>query len=60
MVGIQTLRHWHCRCGYHNAGVRRCSGCHRSAPRWVRINTRIWLAQQKARQSTRDLLSRPR
>ena len=50
MTGIQTLRHWHCRCGYHNAGFDPCAGCHRRAPKWIRINTRIWLAQKRARE----------
>ena len=43
-----TLRHWHCRCGYHNAGFNPCSGCHRRAPRWIVRNTRAWLAARRA------------
>jgi hypothetical protein len=39
-----TLRHWHCECGYHNAGADPCIGCHRRAPHWIRHNTRTMLA----------------
>ena len=46
-TGQDTLRHWHCECGYHNASADPCSGCHRRAPRWIRANTRAWLDAQQ-------------
>src|SRR5260221_14431933 len=35
----ETLRNWHCRCGYTNVAHDPCKGCHRRAPRQVRCNT---------------------
>jgi hypothetical protein len=37
---VETLRQWHCWCGYTNVGFDPCAGCHRPAPRQVRRNTR--------------------
>ena len=48
MESAETLRHWHCRCGYNNVGYDPCAGCNRRAPRRVRSNTKEWL---EARQS---------
>jgi hypothetical protein len=35
----ETLRRWHCGCGYANVGYDPCFGCHCRAPRQVRRNT---------------------
>ena len=52
-MGTDTLRHWHCMCGYHNAGADPCAGCHRRAPRWIRANTRAWLEAQQTASATK-------
>ncbi len=40
----ETLRLWHCpECGYANVGKGSCAGCHKRAPRHVRVNTKEYL-----------------
>ena len=44
----ETLRLWHCpECGYANVGSDPCAGCHKRAPRRVRANTKIYLAERE-------------
>jgi len=40
MTAVESLRYWHCGCGYSNLAFDPCAGCHRPAPRYVRRNTR--------------------
>ena len=40
MAAVESLRYWHCGCGYSNLAFDPCAGCHRPAPRYVRRNTR--------------------
>ena len=57
-TAVETLRNWHCWCGYTNVGFDPCAGCHRRAPRQVRNNTRARPAPVAQTALAAELLAR--